>query len=86
MEENRSEQLQRANQCLLEAAKLGNPNAFIFMNKEPRKDKSTVWQAAQLGSPEALKILAKTSTSAETEARTVEKGKAEYGMMLNRMI
>ena len=64
-----------ANKCLLEAAKMGNPTAFIFMNKQSQKDKTVIKQAAQLGSRDAIKLLAKTNTTALSEAKTVEKGK-----------
>jgi len=36
--ESKADQLQVARNYFLEAAKLGNPNAFIFLSKEGYKD------------------------------------------------
>jgi hypothetical protein len=47
----------------LEAAKLGDANAFIFMNKHTKKDREIIKQAAQLGSQDAMKMLARTSST-----------------------
>jgi len=43
---------------------MGNSNAFIFLNKEEKKDNKVIKEAAQLGSEEALKLLAKTNSTA----------------------
>lgn len=43
-------------------------------------------QAAELGSHSALKILAKTSTTFEVGPKTMGKTKAEYGIIMNRLI
>ena len=50
---------------------MGNPTAFIFMNKQSEKEKNILKQAAQLGSRDAVKILAKTNTTALTEAKSL---------------
>lgn len=66
---NKAEERQVAINYFLEAAKLGNPNALLFLNKEGA-DPEQVKQAAELGSPQALKILAKTNTTAEVENKS----------------
>ena len=65
---------------------MGNPTAFIFMNKQSQKQKNVIKQAAQLGSHDAVKLLAKTNTTALTEAKSLEKGKEQYGVILNKLI
>jgi len=43
-------------------------------------------QAAELGSNEALKLLAKTSSTVELQTKAFEKGRAEYQNILNQYI
>lgn len=75
--DSRSDQLQTARNYYLEAAKLGDSNAFVFLGQDPH-DPDSLRKAAELGSSQALKILARTSASIEVETKTLEKGKNEY--------
>jgi hypothetical protein len=43
---------------------LGNPNALLFLNKEGASQ-DHMKQAAEMGSSDALKLLAKTNTTAD---------------------
>ena len=78
--------MEKGNRCLMEAAKMGNPTAFIFLNKQQSKERTVIKQAAQLGSQDALKLLARTNTTSLTEARSIEQSKDSYGVYLNRMV
>jgi hypothetical protein len=48
----------------MEAAKLGNPNAFLFLDSKSKIDYEKMKQVAELGSADAIKILAKTNSTA----------------------
>ena len=45
------------------------------MNKQTKKDKEIIRQAAQLGSQDAMKMLAKTSNTGTEEVKSIEKVK-----------
>lgn len=68
MLDSKADQKQIAINYFLEAAKLGNPNALLFLSKEGASPEQ-MKQAAELGSAEALKMLAKTGTTAEPEEK-----------------
>jgi TPR repeat protein len=61
--DSQAEQKQIATNYFLEAAKLGNANALLFLNKETPSQEH-MKQAAEMGSTEALKLLAKTRSTA----------------------